>query len=213
AEIAAVAGNAKVGNRVNLLTRWQALEYITAQNLDRRAFELVNCISVVTGAIGAWPRRAVLRAGGFTTDTLAEDADLTLRLIRGGYRVAYEERAIALTEAPETTSQFVTPRFRWMFVMLQVAFKHLDALRLRDSRTVGLIAIPNILIFQIVFPLIAPVADLLALGALLDLRLRLGSGSELLNLDETLFLLFTFAAFVMVDALAAAIAFWHEGVA
>src|SRR5690606_24136428 len=123
AGIAAVAGNAKVGNRVNLLTKWQALEYITAQNLDRRAFELVNCISVVPGAIGAWRRRAVLRAGGFTTDTIAEDADLTLRLIRGGYRVAYEERAIALTEAPETTSQFVTQRFRWMFGMLQVAFK------------------------------------------------------------------------------------------
>src|SRR5690606_480481 len=145
--IAAVSGNAKVGNRVNLLTRWQAIEYITAQNLDRRAFEQLNCITVVPGAIGAWRRKAAIEAGGFTTDTLAEDADLTMRLLRRGHLVTYEASAVALTEAPETVREFNKQRCRWMYGTLQVMFKHLDALRLGDSRSVALVAIPNTLLF------------------------------------------------------------------
>jgi cellulose synthase/poly-beta-1,6-N-acetylglucosamine synthase-like glycosyltransferase len=109
--VAAVSGNAKVGNRDTVLTKLQALEYITAQNMDRRAFDALNCITVVPGAVGAWRRDRVLEAGGYLLDTLAEDADLTVRLIRNGYRVAYEDRAIALTEAPETVVQFLKQRF------------------------------------------------------------------------------------------------------
>ena len=52
--VGAVAGNAKVGNRINLWTRWQALEYITSQNFERRAMDLFNVVTVVPGAIGAW---------------------------------------------------------------------------------------------------------------------------------------------------------------
>ena len=57
-KIGAVAGNAKVGNRINMLTRWQALEYITAQNLERRALATLGCITVVPGAVGAWRRES-----------------------------------------------------------------------------------------------------------------------------------------------------------
>ena len=60
--IGAVAGNAKVGNRINLLTRWQALEYITAQNLERRALAAFDCITVVPGAVGAWRRSRSVEA-------------------------------------------------------------------------------------------------------------------------------------------------------
>src|SRR6266404_1901013 len=52
--VGAVAGNVKVGNRISWLTRWQALEYITSQNLEKRAFDLLNCIPVVPGALSAW---------------------------------------------------------------------------------------------------------------------------------------------------------------
>lgn len=208
--LAAISGNAKVGNRVNLLTRWQALEYITAQNLDRRAFEHLNCISVVPGAIGAWRRDLVIAAGGFTTDTLAEDADLTLRLLRQGYRVSYDERAIALTEAPETLRQFNKQRFRWMYGTLQVAFKHLGALRMRDSMAVALIALPNTLLFQILFPLLAPLADLAAIFAIGVLCWEFATNSTSMPIDQTLAVLALFFAFVLVDFLAAAASFWHE---
>ena len=101
-QIGAVAGNAKVGNRINMLTRWQALEYITSQNLDRRAFSVLNCITVVPGAVGAWRRELIERAGGFDRSTLAEDADLTMAIRKLGYAIVYEDEAVALTEAPDT---------------------------------------------------------------------------------------------------------------
>ena len=79
-KVGAVAGNAKVGNRINLWTRWQALEYITSQNFERRALNTMGAVSVVPGAIGGWRVSAVREAGGFHTDTVAEDADLTMTL-------------------------------------------------------------------------------------------------------------------------------------
>jgi len=163
--VAAVAGNAKVGNRHNLLTRWQALEYITNQNLDRRAFDVLNCITVVPGAIGAWRTSVVRECGGFSRDTVAEDADLTLAILRRGYRIAYDEDAIAWTEAPETWSALVRQRFRWTFGTLQTVWKHRDTLFRKRYGTLGWIALPNIFIFQILFPMFSPTVDLMLAGS------------------------------------------------
>jgi peptidoglycan/xylan/chitin deacetylase (PgdA/CDA1 family) len=99
--VGAVAGNAKVGNRVNLLTKLQAIEYITSQNLERRAFSVFNCIRVVAGAIGAWRKDLIIQAGLFTNDTLAEDTDMTLRILRLGYRVDYEADAMPSQKLPK----------------------------------------------------------------------------------------------------------------
>src|SRR5712671_5197556 len=111
-QVGAVAGNVKVGNRSRWLTRWQALEYITSQNMEKRAFHLLNCITVVPGALGAWRKKAIEAAGGITADTVAEDADLTIAIRRLGWRVTYDEEAIAWTEAPETAGQLIRQRFR-----------------------------------------------------------------------------------------------------
>jgi peptidoglycan-N-acetylglucosamine deacetylase len=167
-EVAAVAGCARVGNVVNLITRWQALEYTTSQNLDRRAFAKLNCISVVPGAVGAWRRADVLAAGGFGADTLAEDADLTLRLLRAGHRVTYEDQAVAYTEAPERVGGFLKQRFRWMFGTLQAAYKQRKLLMRPAGGALGAIALPNVLIFQILFPLVSPIMDLLLLWTALN---------------------------------------------
>jgi peptidoglycan-N-acetylglucosamine deacetylase len=170
--IGAVAGNAKVGNRINLLTRWQALEYVTAQNLERRAFEQLNCITVVPGAVGAWRHAAIVQAGGFLADTLAEDADLTMRIVRHGYRIVYEPQAMAYTEAPQTFGAFVKQRFRWMYGTLQACWKHRDILFRRKGGTLGFIALPNVIVFQIAFPLISPVMDFSMLWTALEALLN-----------------------------------------
>ena len=159
--VAAVAGSVQVGNQGRLITRFQALEYIISQNLDRRALEVVNGIIVVPGAVGAWRRDAVLSVGAYENDTLAEDADLTVKLQRAGWRVLYEPRAFAHTEAPQTIRLFLRQRFRWMFGMLQVAYKHLGALREPGAPGVKYLAIPNIVLFQFVLALISPVIDIL----------------------------------------------------
>ncbi len=163
--IGAVAGRVVVGNRINLMTRFQALEYITSQNLDRRAFELFNAIGVVPGAIGAWRRQAIIEAGGYSRDTLAEDADLTVTLERLGWRVVDEPAAQALTEAPETLRAFMKQRYRWMFGTLQGAFKHADVLLKRPSG-LSMITIPNIIIFQFLFTVLSPAMDVVLLFAI-----------------------------------------------
>jgi cellulose synthase/poly-beta-1,6-N-acetylglucosamine synthase-like glycosyltransferase/peptidoglycan/xylan/chitin deacetylase (PgdA/CDA1 family)/spore germination protein YaaH len=164
--VAAVAGNAKVGNRVNRLTRWQALEYVTAQNLERRAWDLAFAVPVVPGAVGAWRRQTVLEAGGFHEDTLAEDTDLTLRLIAGGHRVVYAERALGYTEAPEKVRALLRQRFRWTYGVLQACWKHKSRLFRRDGGVLGWLILPAFAIYQFAVPLVAPAVDLLLVVSL-----------------------------------------------
>jgi cellulose synthase/poly-beta-1,6-N-acetylglucosamine synthase-like glycosyltransferase/peptidoglycan/xylan/chitin deacetylase (PgdA/CDA1 family)/spore germination protein YaaH len=157
--VGAVAGNAKVGNRINVLTRWQALEYVTSQNLDRRAFNLLNCITVVPGAVGAWRRELIEQLGGFNPTTLAEDADMTIAIGKAGYKVVYDEEAVALTEAPDTIRSLVRQRYRWMFGTAQAAWRHRDCFLRLKHRALGLVGLPNIVLFQVLFPLISPILD------------------------------------------------------
>lgn len=208
--VGAVAGNAKVGNRMNLFTKWQALEYVTSQNLDRRAFDLLNCITVVPGAVGAWRRSLILEAGGFAQDTLAEDADLTLTILQMGYEILYEPLAVALTEAPDTVSGFLKQRFRWMFGTMQVAWKHRKSIGTGKSKTVNLIALPNLFMFQILFPLISPLMDLFMGSSILWMLWQRyyhpGIGS-MSSLKQTAFF---YALFLLLDLLASLIAFRLE---
>ena len=166
-KIGAIAGNAKVGNRINVVTKWQALEYVTSQNFDRRAFASLNCITVVPGSVGAWRRSVLEEAGGFSPDTLAEDQDLTIQVRKLGYHIGYEEDAIGLTEAPDSLRNLAKQRFRWSFGTLQCMWKHKNALLNPKYGTLGFIAMPNVWIFQVFFPLISPFMDLMFVWTLL----------------------------------------------
>jgi cellulose synthase/poly-beta-1,6-N-acetylglucosamine synthase-like glycosyltransferase len=206
--IGAVAGNAKVGNRLNLVTKFQALEYITSQNLDRRAFAVLNCIKVVPGAIGAWRLSAVKEVGGFTADTLAEDTDLTIKLLRIGQRVQYAEKAIAYTEAPDTFRLFMKQRFRWMYGTLQAIWKHMDLLFDRRKTKLGVLVILDALVFQIFFPLFAPIMDIYLIRHLIE------DGWAMIfhQLSPNVFAqpLLYYLVFLILDYLAALISFVFE---
>ncbi|HYR57155.1 MAG TPA: glycosyltransferase, partial [Chthoniobacteraceae bacterium] len=162
--VGAVAGNVKVGNVINLLTKWQAVEYITSQNVDRLAYAQLNAVTVVPGAVGAWRRRALDEVGGYLTDTLAEDMDLTWRLRRKIWKIETESRAIAWTEAPAAVPQFFKQRFRWSFGTLQCLWKHRGALF--RYGWFGWLGLPTLWLFQIFFQVLAPVVDLQILYAL-----------------------------------------------
>ncbi|HXT17068.1 MAG TPA: glycosyltransferase [Gemmatimonadaceae bacterium] len=208
--VGAVAGNAKVGNRLNIVTRWQALEYVTSQNLDRRAFSLLDCITVVPGAVGAWRRELVDTLGGFSDDTLAEDQDLTLNVRRAGYSVAYADDAIALTEAPDTLRGLANQRFRWSFGTLQCMWKHRRVFMRREHGTLGWVAMPNVWLFQLFFPAVSPIADLMFVYSLFSVwlvRQQHGSTYALVNLRHVLMY---YGVFLLVDWVAAVIAFWME---
>ena len=162
-DVGAVAGNAKVGNKVNIVTRWQAVEYITAQNIERRALTRFDAIMVVPGAVGAWRRKALEDVGGYPEDTLAEDQDLTIAIQRHGWKIAYDEEAVAWTEAPETLRALGKQRFRWAYGTLQCLWKHRSVLRERSPSGLAFVGMPQAWMFQIVFAMISPLIDL-ALG-------------------------------------------------
>lgn len=207
-QVVAVAGNAKVGNRMNLLTRWQALEYITAQNVERRALSQLNAISVVPGAIGAWRRAELLRLGGFDHDTLAEDADLTMRALRAGHKVTYELGAVARTEAPDNLRSFIKQRDRWMFGTLQATWKQRDAFR-SQARGLGFFTLPNVVLFQVLFPLVGAVLDISFITSLAWALLQWHYHPDGGFSPTGPVLIFT-GLFILIDALAAAIAFVLE---
>jgi cellulose synthase/poly-beta-1,6-N-acetylglucosamine synthase-like glycosyltransferase len=128
ARIGAVAGNVKVVNRTTLWARLQALEYIEGLNLARRAQGFVRVVNIIPGPIGIFRRSALTAVGGYDTDTYAEDADLTLKLLTAGWQVVYEEGAIAWTEAPERLLDLIKQRYRWTRGILQALRKRGDRL-------------------------------------------------------------------------------------
>jgi cellulose synthase/poly-beta-1,6-N-acetylglucosamine synthase-like glycosyltransferase len=179
------------------MARFQALEYTCGFNLDRRAYHLLNCITVVPGAVSAFRKSAVITAGGISNDTLAEDTDLTLSLHRHGLKVCYASSAIAWTEAPETIRTFARQRFRWAFGTLQCLWKHRDLLFNTKYGALGWFSLPSAWFFNILLVALGPVID----GILL-LSLFMNTSSPLL--------LFYFLVFLCADLLLAAVACFIE---
>ena len=198
-KIGAVSGNARVGNRKKLITRFQSIEYIYGFNLDRRALDLMNAITVVPGAVGAWRKNLIIGLAGFGHDTLAEDTDLTLAIRRLGFTIRYEEAAVAYTEAPEDGKGLAKQRFRWAFGTLQAAWKHRDAMFVPRYGTLGFIALPSIWLFQVLLSALSPFADIY-----LVISLFAGNGAIVLKY---------YVAFFALELLTGFLAYGLEGVA
>jgi len=206
--IGAIAGNAKVGNRVNLWTRWQALEYITSQNFERRALDLFHIVTVVPGAIGAWRTAAVKAAGGYPLNTVAEDADLTMNLLEQGLRVDYEDRSLAFTEAPINARGLMRQRFRWSFGTLQAIWKHRAAFT--RNKAMGLFALPNILIFQMFLPLVSPFIDLMFFTGVVTYFINRYYHPDSTSAASFEKLLVFFVGFLLLDFVTSSLAFSLE---
>jgi cellulose synthase/poly-beta-1,6-N-acetylglucosamine synthase-like glycosyltransferase/spore germination protein YaaH len=210
AKIGAVAGNARVGNRVNLVTRWQALEYITAQNLERRAFARLDAITVVPGAVGAWRRSAIAEAGGYPHDTLAEDQDLTIAIQRNGWRVTYDQYAVAWTEAPEGFRALAKQRFRWAYGTLQCQWKHGRLIAQGRPRGLAFVGLPQAILFQVLLAAISPIIDLALVFSFVTTWLTIeahGWGQGQADVEK---MLVFWLIFTTIDLLSAVIAFALE---
>jgi cellulose synthase/poly-beta-1,6-N-acetylglucosamine synthase-like glycosyltransferase/peptidoglycan/xylan/chitin deacetylase (PgdA/CDA1 family) len=140
--VGAVAGHVKVGNRNNVLTTWQSLEYLNGICVIRMAEMMVGAVGIVPGACSAWRRVALERIGGFTEDTLAEDADAAMTFQRLGYAVLHDNHAICDTEAPETIIPLLKQRKRWMFGNFQVLWKNRSMLLRPRYGALGMITMP-----------------------------------------------------------------------
>lgn len=173
AKVGAVSGNTKIVNRHNLLTQLQSLEYIVGFNLDRRMCALFDCITVVPGAIGAFRKKVVQGVGGFQSDTLAEDTDLTLAIKESGATIIYDEEAIAFTEAPSNVRDLINQRYRWTFGTMQAAWKHRRSFLNPRQGALGLIGMPQMIFYQIIFPLVGPLFDVGIVFGLMSQRYEL----------------------------------------
>jgi cellulose synthase/poly-beta-1,6-N-acetylglucosamine synthase-like glycosyltransferase/peptidoglycan/xylan/chitin deacetylase (PgdA/CDA1 family) len=168
--VGAISGNTKVANRRGLLGRWQHLEYVIGFNLDRRMYDVLRCMPTIPGAIGAFRRQVLIDVGGVPADTLAEDTDLTMAVLRAGWQVTYEERAIAWTEAPSSLRQLWRQRYRWCYGTMQAIWKHRRAIISSGAGgRLGRRGLPYLAIFQVLLPLAAPAVDVFALYGLLFL--------------------------------------------
>jgi cellulose synthase/poly-beta-1,6-N-acetylglucosamine synthase-like glycosyltransferase len=157
--VGAVAGNIKVGNRRSILARLQALEYIVSLDIDRRTQDELGVIAVVPGAASAFRRAALVDVGGYPDDTLVEDADLTVALLRGGWRLHYEPAALAYTEAPEGMGDTLRQRRRWGYGNIEVLAKYGRSMLDPAAGRVGLLGLPWMLLSQVLMPLGGPLVD------------------------------------------------------
>jgi cellulose synthase/poly-beta-1,6-N-acetylglucosamine synthase-like glycosyltransferase/peptidoglycan/xylan/chitin deacetylase (PgdA/CDA1 family) len=198
ADVGAVSGNTKVGNRRGFLGGWQHLEYVMGFNLDRRLFDMLGTIPTVPGAIGAFRRAALAAVGGISADTLAEDTDLTMALCRSPWHVVYAPGAIAWTEAPSSLRQLWRQRYRWSYGTMQAMWKHRRAvIEHGQSGRFGRYCLTYLALFHVLLPLIAPVVDVFSIYGLMFLNPAKVIGFWLL--------------FVLLQALAGGYALWLDG--
>lgn len=168
--VGAVSGNTKINNRGGILGAWQHIEYVVGFNLDRRLFDVAECMPTVPGAIGAFRKEALTNVGGVSNDTLAEDTDLTMSLCRDGWRVVYRDDARAWTEAPANLSALWRQRYRWCYGTMQAMWKHKGAIVQRGpAGKLGRRGLGYLLVLQVLLPLFAPVVDIFAIYGLIFL--------------------------------------------
>lgn len=165
-QVGAVAGNIKVRNRKNWITWCQALEYVAGIQIFRRVLDYFNAIAIVPGALGAFRKSFLQSTGGFSLDNLAEDFDVTLKVLKSGKVVNGKIDSKAYTEAPDTIYQFYRQRKRWYRGDMQVLAKHKNILFNEKFGTAYNLTFPLMLISMFV----TPFAGLLVWGvALIDI--------------------------------------------
>jgi poly-beta-1,6 N-acetyl-D-glucosamine synthase len=151
--VGGVAGNVKVRNKTNWLTWCQALEYVSGLQIARRAFDMFGAITIVPGAMGAFKTNILKDTGGYDKDTIVEDFDATIKVLKSGQIIRGTTKSLAYTEVPEKLKEFVKQRNRWYRGNLQVFFKHKNALTNPRYGFLQKIALPYMFLSMVVLPI------------------------------------------------------------
>jgi cellulose synthase/poly-beta-1,6-N-acetylglucosamine synthase-like glycosyltransferase len=165
-DVAAVAGNIKVLNRVNWLTKCQALEYIASINIFRRALDVFGSVTVVPGALGAYRREILVSGGQYDPDTLVEDFDVTIKALKSGKVVQASNSAVSYTEAPERLVDLVKQRLRWYRGNFQTLWKHHDVALNSRYGFLQKLSFPFMILSMVFLPL-AGVVNIVAIACVI----------------------------------------------
>lgn len=124
ARIGAVCGDDRPVNLNRVQTRMLAFISHVGTGMVRRALTMIGCLPIVSGNIGAFPRKVVEEVGPFREDTVGEDLELTWRVHKAGYRVVFAPRALVYAESPSTIGALWRQRVRWARGLLQTMLIH-----------------------------------------------------------------------------------------
>ena len=120
-------------------TMWQKLRelQVFAYIFSKTEQELVDSIMVQPGAFSVFRKDALLKAGAWADDMYGEDAELTIRLARIGYKNDFEPRAFVRTDSPQTLEGTREQRLRWAMGYYGVRGRNLDLIReLKGPRSI-----------------------------------------------------------------------------
>ncbi len=144
----------------NMLARFQVLEYLRAFLLSRMAWARLNGLLLISGAFGLFDRKLILKAGGYSTDTVGEDMELVVRMrsmmTRAGkkFRVTMIPDPLCWTEAPSTNKVFEKQRNRWARGTYEVLQKHTYLFFNSKYKITGLFGYPFWFFFEWMAPLL-----------------------------------------------------------
>lgn len=124
--IGAVCGDDRPVNLDRVQTRFLALISHVGTGLMRRALHMLGALPVVSGNSGAFRRDVLDVTGLLREDTIGEDLELTWRIYRAGYRVAFRPTALVYAESPSTFRGLWKQRVRWSRGLLQSIKLHRD---------------------------------------------------------------------------------------
>lgn len=111
--IGAVAGNLGARNwHKNVVTAYQSIQYLTSISLGRRVSDMLGILAIVSGAFAAFRIEVLNEIGGWEVGP-GEDADLTIKIRRSGWKIKFAPDSWCLTDVPESLFALIRQRLRW----------------------------------------------------------------------------------------------------
>ncbi len=139
----------------------QVLEYLRAFLVGRVGWSRMNALGIISGAFGLFHRSLVETVGGYSTETVGEDFELTLRLHRylrerdEPYRIAFVSDPVCWTEVPDDLATLSRQRRRWQRGLWEGLRRHQRMFFNPHYGVVGLVVIPYFAIFEFLSPVFA----------------------------------------------------------
>jgi cellulose synthase/poly-beta-1,6-N-acetylglucosamine synthase-like glycosyltransferase len=138
-----------------LLGRFQVLEYLRTFPAARMGWAPFNALALVSGASGLWRKDVIVEAGGYRTDTIWEDMEITMRVHhlmrsrRVPYRIAFVPYPVCQTHIPDTVRSLYRQRKGWSRHVAECVTIHR---RLLGRGVVGAAALPYLIFFEWLAP-------------------------------------------------------------
>jgi cellulose synthase/poly-beta-1,6-N-acetylglucosamine synthase-like glycosyltransferase len=155
--VGCVSGNIGVRNyQSSIIAKFQAIEYLITISLGRRVSDLLGILMISSGAFSAFRRDAVTAVGGWDVGP-GEDANMTLKLRRAGWKVRFAPEAWALTDVPETALALFKQRRRWNASFVRVRLDRFRAILNPFQRNFSLLnalGTMDLIVFSVILPAI-----------------------------------------------------------